>query len=339
MSVSAVKWALYRAPYRDHSDLAVLLVIADKCGPEETTPYAGAFPSRATIAETVGMSVRTVHRRIQSLMDQGLIRRGNQNLPYEIAPAKRRWERTPPTVYDVCPGMVRSADWSDAQLAKKRKGAAVPQREHATPRSGDTTTSPHDVNTSPGDTTTSPSDVNGSDPVTQPRPRPGDVRTSHKPADNHPGTIQQRADDDQSRETPAASAAPQPREEPKPPKRKKPRHPIADDWEPRPDVRDQMKTECPTVDQDTELLMFRDHFLAKAETSTDWNLNYRGWCRRQHGWNLTRSSGRGASGNEKPRGMTPAEILAGIPGNNQNTTQQATCTQLPAFPTEMEIIR
>lgn len=147
------------------------------------------------------------------------------------------------------------------------------------------------------------------------------------------------ASDDQNRATPAADAAPHPRDDPKPPKRKKPRHPIADDWEPRPDVRDQMQTECPTVDQDTELLMFRDHFLAKAETSTDWNLNYRGWCRRQHGWNLTRSSGRGTSGNEKPRGMTPAEILAGIPGNTPNTTRQASCTQLPAFPTEMEIVR
>lgn len=330
MSVSAVKWALYRAPYRDHSDLAVLLVIADKCGPEETTPYAGAYPSRATIAKTVGMSVRTVHRRIQSLLDQGLIRQGDQRLPYAVAPDKRRWERTPPTVYDVCPGNVRSEDWADSQQAKKRKGAAVPQREQATPRPGDTTTSPHDVNTSPGDATTSPSDVNGSDPVTQPRPRPGDVRTSHKPADNHPGTIQKMgAQAEQTREASAADAAPHPRPESKPAKpkkpRKKPRHQMPEDWEPRPDVREQMTDECPDVDQDYELLQIRDCFIAKGQTSTDWNCNYRRWIREEQKKIRQGRGGRGSSGNEK---SAPSFLDFINPPEDQPATNHIACEQL-----------
>jgi len=97
-----------------------------------------------------------------------------------------------------------------------------------------------------------------------------------------------------------------------------------------------MTTECPDVDQDYELLQLRDHFLASAGTSTDWNLNYQKWCRREQKTIRERRSGRS---NRKPRGMTPDEILAGIPGNTPNTTQQVSCTQLPAFPTEMEIIR
>ncbi|MGP5183301.1 hypothetical protein ACTXKY_06200 [Corynebacterium variabile] len=90
------------------------------------------------------------------------------------------------------------------------------------------------------------------------------------------------------------------------------------------------------MDQDYELLQLRDHFLASAGTSTDWNLNYQKWCRREQKKINDRRSGRS---NGKPRGMTPEEILAGIPGNTPNTTRQASCTQLPAFPTEMEIVR
>lgn len=68
----------------------------------------------------------------------------------------------------------------------------------------------------------------------------------------------------------------------------KPRRRLADDWEPRPDVIQQMTNECPSVDQDHELLQFRDHFIANAQTSTDWNLNYRKWIRNQAKWGAGR---------------------------------------------------
>ncbi|MEY8565165.1 helix-turn-helix domain-containing protein [Corynebacteriaceae bacterium 7-707] len=61
--------------------------------------------------------------------------------------------------------------------------------------------------------------------------------------------------------------------------RKKPKRRLAEDWTPRDDIRQQLADECPDVDQDHELNQFRDHFIAKDQTSTDWNLNYRRWIR------------------------------------------------------------
>ena len=71
--------------------------------------------------------------------------------------------------------------------------------------------------------------------------------------------------------------------------RKKPRRRLTDDWEPRPDIRESLAVECPTVDQDHELNLFRDHFIAKDQTSTDWNRNYRSWIRRAKGWQTAKT--------------------------------------------------
>ncbi|MGP5146122.1 hypothetical protein [Corynebacterium variabile] len=137
-------------------------------------------------------------------------------------------------------------------------------------------------------------------------------------------------------DTPAAPDAPTPASaNPAParkPKRKKPRHSMPEDWAPRPDVRDQMADECPGVDQDAELRSFRDWAMAEGKTSTDWNLNYRRWIRNEAKWNRNRPGG------DTRRGMTPAECLAGIP-TSTDTPRRVTSTQLPAFPTDMEILR
>ena len=76
--------------------------------------------------------------------------------------------------------------------------------------------------------------------------------------------------------------------DPKP--KKKPRRRLTDDWEPRPDIREALAVECPTVDQDHELNLFRDHYIAKDQTSTDWNRNYRSWIRRAKGWQETKTA-------------------------------------------------
>lgn len=72
--------------------------------------------------------------------------------------------------------------------------------------------------------------------------------------------------------------------------RKKPRRRLTDDWEPRPDIRESLAVECPTVDQDHELNQFRDYFIANDRTSTDWNLNYRRWIRTENKRNRGRAS-------------------------------------------------
>lgn len=67
--------------------------------------------------------------------------------------------------------------------------------------------------------------------------------------------------------------------------RRKPKRRLSEEWTPRDDVRQQMDDECPNVDQEHELNQFRDHFIAKDQTSTDWNLNYRRWIRQANKWN------------------------------------------------------
>ncbi|WP_066584614.1 helix-turn-helix domain-containing protein [Corynebacterium provencense] len=92
------------------------------------------------------------------------------------------------------------------------------------------------------------------------------------------------------------------------PKRRKPRHPITEDWTPRPDVVQQMAEECPGVDQAHELAQMRDHFLASAGTSTDWNLNYRKWVRNAAKW------GRGG----QQQGRKADQIIQAVVGLDQD---------------------
>lgn len=95
---------------------------------------------------------------------------------------------------------------------------------------------------------------------------------------------------------------------------KKPRHRITEDWTPRPEVVQQMTAECPGVDQEHELAQMRDHFLAKGTTSTDWNLNYRGWIRREAKWARERGTSRGSGG----AGRKADEIIQAVVGLDQD---------------------
>lgn len=134
---------------------------------------------------------------------------------------------------------------------------------------------------------------------------------------------------EQTREASAADAAPHPRPESKPAKpkkpRKKPRHQMPEDWEPRPDVREQMTDECPDVDQDYELLQIRDCFIAKGQTSTDWNCNYRRWIREEQKKIRQGRGGRGSSGNEK---SAPSFLDFINTPEDQPATNHIACEQL-----------
>lgn len=95
---------------------------------------------------------------------------------------------------------------------------------------------------------------------------------------------------------------------------KKPRRRITEDWAPRPEVVQQLVDECPGIDQEHELAQMRDHFLAKGTTSTDWNLNYRGWIRREAKWARERGTSRGSRG----AGRKADQIIQAVVGLDQD---------------------
>lgn len=165
-----MKWVLYKAPYVDAMDFAVLMALAERCGGEQAD-FEGAYPSRATLAKTLGLSTRTVQRRLQGLEKAGLIKRGDQSLPYKQHPNRRTWVKQPPTVYDLCKEQVRPEEW---HLERKARNSPAAKRR------GDTVQSPHDTVQSPHDTAES---ING---VTQLSPTRGDTAVSHKPPVNLP---------------------------------------------------------------------------------------------------------------------------------------------------------
>lgn len=111
------------------------------------------------------------------------------------------------------------------------------------------------------------------------------------------------ASDDQNRATPAASAAPHPRDDPKPPKRGTR---LPDGWEPPAGLRARLAEQYPTVDQDRQLLKFQNYWIAKpgkGATKLDWNRTYENWIIRESE-DQDRRGGRGTSGNEKNPGPT-----------------------------------
>lgn len=72
--------------------------------------------------------------------------------------------------------------------------------------------------------------------------------------------------------------------------RKKQKRRLTDDWTPKPGLMEELAAECPTIDQDHQLNLFRDHYIAKDQTSTDWNRNYRNWIRREAKWQKQRNT-------------------------------------------------
>lgn len=101
VSASATAWALYQVTPEEADPLArlVLLVLADHAHKDGSS----AFPSVATIAGSVGLSDRTVQRKLAALLDAGLIRLGDQGLVSHLRADRR------PTVYDLALAARRQA--------------------------------------------------------------------------------------------------------------------------------------------------------------------------------------------------------------------------------------
>lgn len=95
MSIKAVTWALKDADVPDPLSHLVLIGIADHTDDDGR----GAWPAVRKLAEYARCSERTVHARLRTLEDHGLIRRGEQALVQHL-PANRR-----PVVYDVTFGV------------------------------------------------------------------------------------------------------------------------------------------------------------------------------------------------------------------------------------------
>lgn len=95
MSIRAITWALKDAPAPDPLSHLVLLGLAD----HTDSDGRGAWPSIRKLAEYARCSERTVHSRLRTLEEHGLIRRGDQRMVGHL-PGNRR-----PVVYDLSLGM------------------------------------------------------------------------------------------------------------------------------------------------------------------------------------------------------------------------------------------
>lgn len=148
MSLAATSWALRKAPLkRDASQCRnrlVLVALADRFNDDTGV----CWPSIGSIAEDVGVSVRTVQKAISALEEAGLIRRGD---PYWVQhlPAGKR-----PTVWVLNMEMVKhrkSVQGDDNSTG----GVNTPSPVNTS--SGVNTPSPHGVNTSSGGGVNTPS--------------------------------------------------------------------------------------------------------------------------------------------------------------------------------------
>jgi hypothetical protein len=91
MSLKVITWVLYEAPVTTQSHLLVLLALADRAHDDGTA----AYPSREWIGERARCSVRSVASHLRALEEDGLIRKGDQELVAHFRADRR------PVVYDV----------------------------------------------------------------------------------------------------------------------------------------------------------------------------------------------------------------------------------------------
>ena len=74
---------------------------------------------------------------------------------------------------------------------------------------------------------------------------------------------------------------------------------MTEDWQPDERNLSRLKEKHPTVDLQTELANFRDHWISKGERRADWNAGFRTWVRNAEKWakpNGFRPSGSHAAG-------------------------------------------
>lgn len=100
MSWQATSWALWQAEPRSYQEKLVLCILAERSDKDGK----GAYPSKTTIADGLGISdPRRVRRVLKQLERDGLIRKGDQSEASDI-PANKR-----PMVYDLPITMTRES--------------------------------------------------------------------------------------------------------------------------------------------------------------------------------------------------------------------------------------
>lgn len=194
MSSDALRWALSRkltGPLPAETRL-VLVALAEHANPDGE----GAWPGVARLADTIGVSERTVRRQLAHLEGLGLIRRGDQR-HVDHYPANRR-----PVVYDLdITGtgiLIAQPVNPDGTLADVTMPPDSPVTgDTPTPARDDTPVTPETP--ARGDTADTPTESwgvtgrrSGVSPVT-PKPRTKELHTPLPPKSPPPPAEQQRA--------------------------------------------------------------------------------------------------------------------------------------------------
>ena len=105
------------------------------------------------------------------------------------------------------------------------------------------------------------------------------------------GTNEKQLNENQLNENQGGASAPvADAPAPKKKSRKKPALPLPEGWTPSERTVQAMAEECPTVDQEKELLAFRDHWWSKDERRASWDATYRNWIRRSAEWSSNKQS-------------------------------------------------
>lgn len=127
MSHQATTWAVRQQIVKDPTARHVLLCMANYAGVDGRDVY----PSLSTLAMDTGLSVRTLQRKLDHLLELGVIRHGN---PAVVAAAIPRADRRPP-IYDLdMPrGDTVSPGSGEKSVQHAKQGRGVSER-HPVPR-------------------------------------------------------------------------------------------------------------------------------------------------------------------------------------------------------------
>lgn len=87
MSIPAVRWVTKDVRGITTTERAVLYMLADMAS--ERDGLQQAWPSAATISESIGISHRTAYRALNSLEKKGFLARGDQSLAGKIRSDRR----------------------------------------------------------------------------------------------------------------------------------------------------------------------------------------------------------------------------------------------------------
>ena len=201
MSVEAMVWAL-NSVVGDATRKLVLVAYANHAHRDG----ANAWASAATIAEYAECSERTVQRHTSTLITDGFLREGDQ----EVIPVKIP-KRYRPIVYDLAMSEDVRAEWlanpvagrREAMVAGGRRGAQARNLLRSVPEVGRQIDAPSDPATDSDDTDTSGhidasrgdirGDIRGDASVTQTK-----EKTKRQPRASKPASATPPPDDDQS---------------------------------------------------------------------------------------------------------------------------------------------